>query len=113
MVLNSGMRDANFGEWIRALEWVESLPLDTIVPGHGELCGKEMPRMVRERLSSILETMKGLIQKGLTKAEAVSDASFDKFFIAGVSRGEYWSQLKKETFRIGLERAFDEVLKEK
>ena len=112
VVLNSGMRDANFGEWIRALEWVESLPVDTIVPGHGELCGKEVPKMIRERLTAIREAMKDLTQKGLTKAEAVVDASFDRFFHADASRGQYWLQQRKETFRAGLENVFDEVTDE-
>ena len=106
---SAGMRDANLGEWIRALAWIESLPVETIVPGHGEICGKEVAAGLRERLSAIRGTMAHLVQQGRTKAEAVSDASFEKFFHADASRGNYWLQQRKDTFRAGLERAFDEV----
>ena len=106
---SAGMRDANLGEWIRALAWIESLPVETIVPGHGEICGKEVAIELRERLSAIRGTMEDLVQKGRTKAEAVSDSSFEKFFHADTSRGKYWSQQRKDTFRAGLERVFDEV----
>ena len=110
---SAGMRDANLGEWIRALSWVESLPVETIVPGHGEICGKEVAAGLRERLSAIRVIMKDLVQKGRTKAEAVADSSLEKFFHADTSRGKYWLQQRKDTFREGLERVFDEVKDEK
>ena len=56
--------------------------------------------------------MEGVVKKGLSKEEAVEDKSFQKFFRADTSRGEYWLQQRKETFQIGLERVYDEVTAE-
>ena len=74
-----------------------------------KICGKEVAKGLRERLSAIRGTMAELVQKGRTKAEAVGDTSFERFFHADTSRGQYWLQQRKDTFRAGLERVFDEV----
>ena len=103
------MRDANLGEWIRALEWIESLPVKTIVPGHGDICGKDVVTRQKERMISIKGMMEEALKKGLSKDETIEDESFQKFFQADTSRGEYWLQQRKETFRVGLERVCDEV----
>lgn len=104
-----GMRDANLGEWIRALEWIESLPVETIVPGHGAICGKDVVARQKERLAAIKGAMEEVVRKGLSKADAAEHESFQKFFRADASRGEYWLQQRKDTFRVGLERVYDEV----
>jgi cyclase len=105
-----GMRDAHLGDWIRALEWIESLPVETIVPGHGDICGKDVVARQKERMVAIKGTMEEVVKKGLSKEDAVEDDSFQRFFRADTSRGEYWLQQRKETFRIGLERVYDEVM---
>jgi len=109
---SAGMRDANVGEWIRALEWVESLSIDTIVPGHGEICGKEVATELRERLSEIKGEMEKIIEEGIEKENAIVHTSFDKFFHADTTRGEYWLQQRKETFQAGLERVYDEIIQD-
>ncbi len=104
-----GMRDANAAQWLKALSWVEQLPIGTIVPGHGEICGKEVVGKLKDRFIGMREAMEKLVQKGRTKEEAVVDRCFEKYFFADTSRGEYWLQQRKDTFREGLERLFDEV----
>jgi cyclase len=106
---SAGMRDANVAQWVKALSWVEELPVDTIVPGHGEVCGKEVVRRLKDRLIGIWKAMEKLVQEGRTKAEAVVDSSFAKYFFADTSHGAYWLQQRKDTFREGLERLYDEV----
>jgi len=110
---SAGLRDANVAEWIEALSWVESLPLEKIVPGHGDICGKEVAVSLRERLADIRGTMEIQVDAGHTKEEAVADDSFQTFFHADASRGEYWLQQRKDTFRVGLERVFDEITNER
>ncbi len=104
-----GMRDANVGQWIQTLEWIEDLPVEHIVPGHGEVCGKEGVRRLRRYLMDIRETMERLVRAGRPKAEAVVDGSFEKFFWADTSRGTYWVEQRKDTFRRGLETLYEEV----
>ncbi len=106
---SAGMRDATSAEWIRALDWVESLPVDTIVPGHGEICGKEVVRTLRNYIADMRGTMVKAAGEGKAKSEAVADPAFEKFFHGDATRGAYWLQQRKETFRDGLERLYDEV----
>ena len=104
-----GMRDANLGQWLEALGWIETLPVDHIVPGHGEICGKEEVRKLKEYLTGVREAMEKLVQAGQSMAEAVADSAFDKFFWADPSRGAYWAEERKGTFRRGLETVYKEV----
>jgi len=104
-----GMRDANTAEWIAALTWIENLPVETIVPGHGEICGKDVVRQLIDRFEEMRGIMTRLLQSGASKQEAVKNDSFEKFFFADASRGNYWLQQRKATFREGLERLYDEV----
>jgi len=109
---NPGMGDASLGQWIRALEWVEGVPVDHIVPGHGEVCGKDVVRRVKERFKLIRGNMEKLVHEGRTKDEAVASDSFEKLFWADSSRGSYWVQQRRDTFRRGLQRIYDEVKEE-
>jgi len=112
VIINSptpGMREANVGQWLKGLEWIESLPVDRIIPGHGEAGGKELVGKLKEYLTGIQAAMEKLVQDGRPKKEAVVDASFDKFFRVDSSRGAYWVKSRKETFRRGLETLYDEV----
>jgi cyclase len=105
-----GMRDAHLGDWIKALEWIESLPIQTIVPGHGDICGMDVVHRQKERMITIRGAVADLAKKGLTKAETVADESLAKrFFKVDHSRGEYWFKQRQETFRDGISRVYDEV----
>jgi cyclase len=105
-----GMRDAHLGDWIKALEWIESLPIQTIVPGHGDICGMEVVHAQKDRMITIRGAVADLAKKGLSKAETVADESLAKrFFKVDHSRGEYWFKQRQETFRDGISRVYDEV----
>ncbi|MDA1001394.1 MAG: MBL fold metallo-hydrolase [bacterium] len=104
-----GMRDANAAEWLAALDWVEALPVETIVPGHGEICGMEVVRRLRDYIGGMRADMVSLLEKGMDREDAVREDVFGKYFESDDSRGAYWSQQRKDTFRAGLERLYDEV----
>ncbi|MAE05679.1 MAG: MBL fold metallo-hydrolase [Nitrospinota bacterium] len=104
-----GLRDANVQEWIDALSFIEDLPADRVVPGHGPIGGMKEVGELKEYLTTVLGKMKALAAEGREKGEAVSDPFFDQFFWADTSRGEYWIQQRKDTFRGGLGRVFDEA----
>ncbi len=106
---NPGMRDASLRQWINGLEWIEGLPVEKVVPGHGEVCGKEVVRRLKGYFQMIWGDMERLVREGKTKAEAVSFEGFQKLFWADTSRGNYWVQQRRNTFRTGLEKAYDEV----
>ena len=73
----------------------------------------DVVRRQRERMVTIREAVSELVKKGLTKAEVVADESLGRrFFTADASRGEYWLQQRRETFRDGISRVYDEVEEE-
>jgi cyclase len=104
-----GLRDANVQEWIDALSFIEGLPADRVVPGHGPIGGMKEVVELKEYLTTVLGKMKDLAAEGREKDEAVSDPFFDRFFWADTSRGEYWIQQRMDTFRGGLGRVYDEA----
>lgn len=106
---NPGMREANVGQWLKALDWIEGLPVDHIVPGHGEIGGKEIIPKLKRYLLGIRETMQKQVQAGKAKEEAIADSSFDKFLSVDQSQGSYWAQYRKDNFRLGLASLYDEV----
>jgi cyclase len=61
---NPGMRDAHLGQWIKALEWIENLPAEHIVPGHGEVCGKDVVRRLRDYFQTLRGDMEKLVRAG-------------------------------------------------
>jgi cyclase len=104
-----GMRDASINEWIEALEWMEALPVDYIVPGHGEICTVREAHALKEQFIEIRGIMRGLVRAGRGKEEAAADAKFEKFFWSDTSRGPSWIEGRRVTFRKGLEKLYDEA----
>lgn len=66
--------NCRFGAWIEMLRRVDQMEIDAIVPGHGEVCGKDTIR----RLLSYFETMRarvrGFVDAGTPKEEVVQKA---------------------------------------
>jgi hypothetical protein len=104
-----GMRDASINEWIEALEWMEGLPVDHIVPGHGEVCTVREARALKEQFIEIRGIMRDLVRTGRQKTEAAADAKFEKYFWSDTSRGPSWIEGRRVTFRKGLEKLYEEA----
>ena len=104
-----GMREANVDDWLRALDWIENLPVDHIVPGHGNVGGKEILRRLGAYLSDIREHMNQMVQAGRSKADAVADKSFEQFYHADTESGAYWAKQREETFLKGLEKLYEDI----
>jgi glyoxylase-like metal-dependent hydrolase (beta-lactamase superfamily II) len=104
-----GMRDASINEWIEALEWMEALPVDHIVPGHGEVCTVREVRALKEQFMEIRGIMRDLVRTGRGQTEAAADAKFEKFFWSDTTRGPSWVEGRRVTFRKGLERLYEEA----
>lgn len=67
------------GGWLKALERIEALGAETIVPGHGPVCGPEAITAVRSYLQFIQETAKRGMEAGtppLELAQALDLAQF-------------------------------------
>lgn len=105
----AGMRDCNMKEWIAALAWMETLPIDHIVPGHGEVCTKKEVKESREQFSEIMDRIRGCVRAGKGKEETAADQQFEKFFWADTTRGPSWVNARRWTFQKGLEKLYDEA----
>ncbi|MBT3349792.1 MAG: MBL fold metallo-hydrolase [Nitrospinaceae bacterium] len=104
-----GMREAIFQQWIKGLEWIESLDVAYVVPGHGEICGIEEVRKFKNNFVEMWGLMKDLLDKGRDKETATADTVFEKFFWSDTSRGESWIEHRRRTFQKGLENLYTEV----
>ena len=71
--------EASFLEWIDALEHMKSYDIQYIIPGHGEVCGKEEIDRFIEYFKSQWEMAENLINKGHSQ-EIVVDKIGEEMF---------------------------------
>ena len=62
-------RDANLKEWINALRDVQTLPVKTIVPGHGPLMSKQDAAAMHQRMAKLYDGIGAGIKAGMTDSE--------------------------------------------
>lgn len=62
-------RDGNLKEWINALQEVQSLPVKTIVPGHGPLMSKQDAAAMHRRMAGLYQGIEAGVKAGLTDSE--------------------------------------------
>ena len=67
------------GNWIKALDIIEALDVDTIVPGHGPVTDKKGLRPVRDYLLLVQEEARARFDRGMTVAEAARDIELGPF----------------------------------
>jgi len=67
--ITPNFRDANLKEWINALRDVQSLPVKTIVPGHGPLMSKQDAATMHLRMANLYEGIAAGVKAGLTDSE--------------------------------------------
>jgi len=65
--------------WIRALDHVLSLPVETVVPGHFELATKKELRRFRDYLNDLLTQVQALLRKGATLEEVRRNLRMEKY----------------------------------
>lgn len=100
--------NADHLEWIEALKWMKGLEIDTIIPGHGEVCGKEELDRLIEYLSRLWYLTETLVKNGAGREEVMEETRnrmFDFF--------EVEPEMLEETkllFDGGAPRLYDEVL---
>lgn len=66
------IQEADPWEWFDALDWIEQLDVDVIVPGHGEPCDKGYIPEQRRILLDWLHAVEALVDEGLSEEEAVA-----------------------------------------
>ena len=87
------------GGWLQALERIEALGAERIVPGHGPVCGPEVIGDVRAYLHFIQETAKRGMEAGTPPLELAQ----------GLDLGRFDSLHDKERLVPNLHRAYSEL----
>jgi cyclase len=59
--------NCRFGQWIELLVRIEQMDVETVVPGHGEICGKETVRAVRLYYENMRDRVRDCLNKGVPK----------------------------------------------
>lgn len=65
-------------EWMRSLEYIKKMNFDVLIPGHGEVCGKEAIDEMISFNNEVFEQIKKAIKEGLSKEETVEKVVFSK-----------------------------------
>lgn len=63
--------NCRFRPWIEMLRRVEEMEIDTIVPGHGDICGPEITRSIRSYFEGMRDRVLSLLDIGATKEEVL------------------------------------------
>jgi cyclase len=63
--------------WLKALEFVESLDFDILVPGHGAIGDKESFREFRREFSELVERAREKIAQGLSREEVTRELKYE------------------------------------
>jgi len=91
--------EGTFARWIAALERIEALAPEVIVPGHGPLCGVEGPKELRAYLAHVVGESRRGFEQGLDVLEAARRMELGAF--AG------WTQPERVVFNVA--RAYREL----
>jgi len=102
-----GMVTARFDQWISILKMIEEMEVETIVPGHGEVAGRELAAGQRLYFEEMLDTIKRLKSTGTPK-EAIAGRVVEHMLDYFPSTREE-EDFNKRLITYGARRAFDQV----
>ncbi len=102
------MGEANSKEWLNALTYIRRpwVKAEIIVPGEGEICGKEVTEELSRYLRRLRARMRGAYSTGHSRAESVASvAEMIGFFpVADGKEGE-----AKQRFKANAEQVYGEM----
>ncbi|MGC9332953.1 MAG: MBL fold metallo-hydrolase [Anaerolineae bacterium] len=103
------LSQGNTKEWLEALTYLRKLHYDILVPGHGELTGKEATQKMSEYLRMVRRRVRTAYQSGLSKADTARSLAHlvrywpippfekpkaDRRFKSGL--GRVWNEIRTE-----------------
>jgi glyoxylase-like metal-dependent hydrolase (beta-lactamase superfamily II) len=90
--------EGTYARWIAALDAIIALAPETVVPGHGPLCGVEGPREMKEYLEYVRRESRGFYDAGLPALDAARR----------IDLGPYAGWTEPERIVFNVERAYRE-----
>jgi cyclase len=98
--------DADLLQWIDALARIEKMDADTIVPGHGEVCGLDSVGRLREYFEETEDRIRDLIGEGCDREQVEERVDMLSFF--PVEEGK---EARTESFvKLGVGRMYDQLV---
>lgn len=103
------LSQGNTKEWLEALTYLRKLRYDILIPGHGELTGKEATESMSEYLRMVRRKVRSAYRSGLSKADTARSLSHlirfwpippfekpkaDRRFKSGL--GRVWNEIRAE-----------------
>lgn len=103
------LSQGNTKEWLQALTYLRKLRYDILIPGHGELTGKEATENMSEYLRMVRRKVRSAYRSGLPKADTARSLSHlirywpippfekpkaDRRFKSGL--GRVWNEMRAE-----------------
>jgi cyclase len=103
------LSQGNTKEWLEALTYLRKLRYDILIPGHGELTGKEATQKMSEYLRMVRRKVRTAYQSGLSKGDTARSLSHlvrfwpippfekpkaDRRFKSGL--GRVWNEIRTE-----------------
>ncbi|MBM4313809.1 MAG: MBL fold metallo-hydrolase [Deltaproteobacteria bacterium] len=67
-------------EWVASLKRIESMEIDVVVPGHGEMSGLKEVAAFRRFIETCIEMTRAAIREGKSKEQAAETLSFEKLY---------------------------------
>ena len=102
------MGEANSKEWLNALTYIRRpwVKAEIIVPGEGEICGKEVTEELSRYIRRLRARMRGAYSTGHSRSEAVASVAemIDFFPVADGEEGE-----AKQRFKANAEQVYGEM----
>lgn len=99
--------EACFSDWLKALKKMKTYDIKAIIPGHGEVCRKDMIDRFIDYFQSQWDITSDLINKGLSQEEVVQKVHQDLFSFFEVE--QEMLQAAKMMFDLGTSQLFNEI----
>lgn len=99
---------ANTKQWLEALDRIRSMDVETIVPGHGPICGMEATLAMTDYLIRARERVRELYLGGATRRETVEKAGILELLPVPADQ----LLVERQKVRLGVEHMYAEVRKE-
>jgi cyclase len=84
----AGDPTADPNQWIESFQKILKMDIDTIIPGHGPISGKEEIRIQLGWFKKTLDEMKQLISEGVTREEIITYEGYKEFYESTGDRRE-------------------------
>jgi len=94
-------------QWLEALDMMETLDFDVLVPGHGSIGDKQSLRHFRKDLCALFEEIEHAISRGLSREDAIEEITYEDRVHAEYPKSEIFAK----NVKLSIGRVYD-TLKE-